>query len=157
MAANPERELPHLREFAHSLPMALLNAREAAMARFRPMLRRHGLTEQQWRVVRLLADRPDLDAGEIARRTLLLAPSLTRILQFLEKRRLVRRAGDSSDQRRAMFALTGKGQSLFDAIAPESEAIYAAIERAYGAERLADLYALLEAFSASLERAALNA
>lgn len=150
MAANPEHGLPHLRDFARSLPMALLNAREAAMARFRPMLRAHGLTEQQWRVIRLLADCPDLDAGEIAERTRLLAPSLTRILQTLEKRRLVRRAGDSTDQRRAVLALTPSGRILFDAIAPESEAIYADIERTFGAGRLAELYALLDAFSTIL-------
>ena len=34
-----------LRDFRHSLPMELLRAREAAMARFRPVLREHGLTE----------------------------------------------------------------------------------------------------------------
>jgi len=34
--------------------MELLKAREAAMERFRPMLREHGLTEQQWRVIRAL-------------------------------------------------------------------------------------------------------
>ena len=41
--------------FSRSLPMALLRARESVMVRFRPMLRAHGLTEQQWRVLRAMA------------------------------------------------------------------------------------------------------
>ena len=45
-----------LREFDRSLPMALLRAREAVMARFRPLFRLHGVTEQQWRVLRALRD-----------------------------------------------------------------------------------------------------
>jgi homoprotocatechuate degradation regulator HpaR len=76
---------PPLRDFQHSLPMELLKAREAAMSRFRPMLRRHGLTEQQWRVVRALAAYQKIDASELAKKSFLLAPSLTRILQFLER------------------------------------------------------------------------
>ena len=42
--------------------MLLLRAREAVMLRFRDMLRRQGLTEQQWRVLRALATE---DAFEI--------------------------------------------------------------------------------------------
>ena len=74
-----------MRDFKHSLPMELLKAREAAMARFRPMLRNHGLTEQQWRVIRALSEYGKIDASELARRSFLLAPSLTRILRFLEQ------------------------------------------------------------------------
>ncbi len=43
-----------MREFSRSLPMSLLRAREAVMRQFRPSLRNHGLTEQQWRILRAL-------------------------------------------------------------------------------------------------------
>ncbi|MGE0484441.1 MAG: homoprotocatechuate degradation operon regulator HpaR [Gammaproteobacteria bacterium] len=140
-----------LREFELSLPMQLLKAREAAMARFRPMLREHGLTDQQWRVIRVLADTPDLDAGEIARRSLLLAPSLSRILQFLEAEGLVRRRPDPADQRRGVFALTARGERRFAAVAPDSERLYADIAARFGADRLDELYVLLEAFCVALD------
>ena len=39
-----------------SLTIALLQAREAAMSYFRPIVKRHNLTEQQWRIVRILAE-----------------------------------------------------------------------------------------------------
>ena len=61
MSVPADKSLP-LRDFQHSLPMELLKAREAAMARFRPMLRSHGLTEQQWRVIRALAAYQKIDA-----------------------------------------------------------------------------------------------
>ena len=139
-----------LREFGQSLPMELLKAREAAMARFRPMLRKHGLTEQQWRVVRVLAEYPDIDASELAQRALLLAPSLSRIFQFLEREKLIRRTVDTRDQRRSLFSLTSKGNTLYERVAPESEALYAKIEAEFGSEKLVALYDLLSQFHESL-------
>lgn len=139
-----------LRDFRHSLPMELLRAREAAMARFRPMLREHGLTEQQWRVVRVLAEHSNIDASEVAARSFLLAPSLTRILQFLEKQGLVRRTPDRRDQRRSVLGLTRKGRSVFDRVGPDSERRYAEIEAEFGKERLEQLYGLLADFYTTL-------
>ena len=130
--------------------MELLRAREAAMARFRPVLRRHGLTEQQWRVIRVLADNDGIDASEVAARSYLLAPSLTRILQFLEKEKLVRRTADRKDQRRSVLSLTRRGRRVFDSVGPDSERQYAEIEAAFGKKRLAKLYDLLADFHTAL-------
>ncbi len=135
-----------MRDFQHSLPMELLRAREAAMARFRPMLREHGLTEQQWRVIRALAAYDSIDASELARRSFLLAPSLTRILQFLEAKKIVKRSPDQNDQRRSVFVLTAKGQKLYGLVGPDSEDLYAEIEKQFGADKLESLYGLLADF-----------
>jgi homoprotocatechuate degradation regulator HpaR len=139
-----------LRDFQHSLPMELLKAREAAMSRFRPMLRRHGLTEQQWRVIRALADYKNIGASEIAKRSFLLAPSLTRILRFLEKEKFVNRSSDANDQRRYVFVLTGKGRRIYDEVGPDSESLYSEIEQAFGADKLEALYGLLAEFYGAL-------
>ena len=80
-----------MRTFSHSLPMALLRAREAVMRRFRPGLRRHGVTEQQWRVLRALAHSGPMEVTELASATFLLPPSLSRILPDMETRALIRR------------------------------------------------------------------
>lgn len=145
-----ENKAAGLRGFEHSLPMELLKAREAAMARFRPMLRDHGLTEQQWRVIRALADYDNIDASELARRSFLLAPSLTRILQHLESEKLVKRLSDASDQRRSVLTLTAKGKKVFSEVAPDSAALYEDIESRFGSDRLALLYELLEEFHQSI-------
>lgn len=139
-----------LRDFQHSLPMELLKAREAAMARFRPMLRSHGVTEQQWRVVRALAEFQPADASELAKRSFLLPPSLTRILQFLERNKLIKRSSDRNDQRRSVFVLTGKGKKLYDEVGPDSEALYTDIEKQFGSKKLQNLYALLAEFYTAL-------
>lgn len=139
-----------MRDFERSLPMELLKAREAAMARFRPMLREHGLTEQQWRVIRALSSYDNIAAGELARLSFLLSPSLTRILQFLESEGFVKRSADTSDQRRSVFRLTSKGRRIFSEVAPDSEDLYADIEKEFGTDKLRRLYELLADFSSTL-------
>lgn len=149
MSVPADKSMP-LRDFQHSLPMELLKAREAAMSRFRPMLRRHGLTEQQWRVIRALAAYQQIDASELAQRSFLLAPSLTRILQFLEREKLVKRSSDANDQRRSVFVLTGKGRRLYEEVGPDSEILYSEIEEQFGADKLENLYQLLAEFYTAL-------
>ncbi len=129
-----------MRPFTASLPMALLQAREAAMKLFRPMLADHDLSEQQWRVLRALAATDQaLEVGELAERTFLLAPSLSRILANLEGRRLVVRRTARHDQRRSLIELSRAGRTLVDRVGPLSEAIYNSIEADFGSERLARL------------------
>lgn len=126
-----------MRDFSASLPMALLQAREATMQLFRPLLAKHDLTEQQWRVLRALSASTDpLEVGAIADATFLLAPSLSRILKDLEARSLVHRAPVATDQRRAEISLTAPGYALVGLVAPESEAIYNLIEDAFGDKAL---------------------
>lgn len=146
-ASEPVRPI---RDLQQSLPMELLKAREAAMAGFRPMLRSHKLTEQQWRVIRVLAGCDNIDASELAKRSFLLAPSLTRILQHLEREGIVKRSADEKDQRRSVLVLTAKGQRLFSRVGPDSEALYSRIEQKFGVEKLESLYALLADFYVAL-------
>jgi len=137
-------EIP-MRAFAQSLPMALMRARESVMRVFRPVLASHGLSEQQWRVLRALASAEDgLAVGELADRTFLLGPSLSRILANLERRRLVDRTIVSDDLRRSRITISAVGLELVRAVAPESEAHYARIEASFGPQRMAGLYELLE-------------
>ncbi len=140
-----------LRDIEHNLPLQLLKAREAAMASFRPMLRKHGLTEQQWRVLRVLSAYPDIDATTLAHRSILLAPSLTRILKHLEQTGYVARLQDPVDQRRATFSLTAAGSSKVARVAPDSEALYRHIEAQFGASNLDSLYRLLNKFSSAVQ------
>src|SRR5438552_9275122 len=89
--SGPRKRKVPMRDFSRSLPMALLRARESVMRHFRPSLRAHGLTEQQWRILRALASTDDIEVTELARVAYLLGPSLSRILRDLEARRLIER------------------------------------------------------------------
>ena len=144
-----DRRIP-MRDFSRSLPMSLLRAREVVMKQFRPSLRRHGLTEQQWRILRALASVEAIEVTELARVALLLGPSLSRILRDLETRQLIERRAAKADLRRGVVSITQKGLKLIELVAPTSEAIYAAITQRYGAGRLVELQDMLAALVNSL-------
>ena len=123
--------------------MGLLRARETVMGRFRPILRAHDITEQQWRVVRALNGHEGLEITALAEKTLLLMPSLTRILKTLEEQKLIKRFAVEGDNRRRLIRLAARGRDLYDKMAPISEAEYKKIEEHVGAEKLETLYELL--------------
>ncbi|MEM9040043.1 MAG: homoprotocatechuate degradation operon regulator HpaR [Actinomycetota bacterium] len=139
-----------LRAFDRSLPMALLRAREAVMSRFRPILAEHGVTEQQWRVLRALSSAGDpLSVGDLSEQTFLLGPSLSRMLSSLEDRSLIERSSAADDARRAVIRIAPAGRDLVSAIGPESEATYRHIADALGDDALESLYDLLERTAAT--------
>src|ERR1700692_1832226 len=148
-ATSHVRRTP-MREFSRSLPMSLLRAREAVMRQFRPSLRNHGLTEQQWRILRALTAVDAIEVTELARVAFLLGPSLSRILRDLEARQLIERRVAKADQRRGLVSISAKGVRLMETVAPSSEAIYAAITRRYGARKLRELQDMLHALERSL-------
>lgn len=130
-----------------SLPMALLRAREAVMARFRPMLAEHDVTEQQWRVLRVLNEASPLDATEVADRASILAPSLTRIIRTLEERTFITRRKAEDDGRRILLSIAEAGTALIEEVAPEQKQIYEDIVTRYGEEKIEHLLDLLEELS----------
>ena len=133
-----------LRAFDRSLPMALLRAREAVMKKFIPSLRENGLSSQQWRVIRALNEEEGLDITELAHRCFLLMPSLSRIIQNLEKRKLVIRNQSLSDNRKSVISITAPGKKLFQKIAPKSAERYDLISEKFGYGKLELLYELLD-------------
>lgn len=133
-----------------SLPMSLLRAREAVMERFRPLLKAHDFTEQQWRVLRILNEAEELDATKLAGRANILMPSLTRILKLLLARGLVETRGDPRDRRRVLARLTARGQEAIRLMTPPSQEIYAGIEAEFGSARLTALLDELEALIAAV-------
>ncbi|MCC2113546.1 MAG: homoprotocatechuate degradation operon regulator HpaR, partial [Hyphomicrobiales bacterium] len=120
-----------------------LRAREAVMSQFRPILAAHNVTEQQWRVIRVLAETDEIDAGELAERSCILAPSLTRILRALEERGLIARRRDLGDGRRSIVWITPAGLAFIRKVTPESAVIYAELEARYGRDRIERLLDLL--------------
>lgn len=132
------------RSTRRSLPMALLRAREAVMARFRPILAQHDVTEQQWRVIRVLGEESPLDATTAAERANILTPSLTRIIRSLEERGFIGRERDTSDGRRVGLSITHKGSALIREVTPEANAVHAQIEAEIGVTRLRALLDTLD-------------
>lgn len=135
--------------FTHrNLPTLLLQSRESVMRYFRPNLRRHGLTDQKWRVLRAIDEQGALEVGRIAELCAILGPSLTGVLERMERDGLVKRRRVSADQRKVVVSLTPKGRRIIERIAGFVEAQYATIARELGQERLEQLYGLLDAVNA---------
>lgn len=130
-----------------SLTIALLQARETAMIPFRPILKRYQLTEQQWRIIRILAEVTTLDFNVLAQRACILPPSLTGILTRLERDGLVTRLRPLNDQRRLVAALTAEGMARYQQASVEIDAEYLQIARRFGADRLRQLQQLLAEFN----------
>lgn len=131
-----------------SLTIALLQAREAAMAHFRPIVKQYNLTEQQWRIVRILAESPSMDFHELAYRACILRPSLTGILTRMERDGLVLRLKPVNDQRKLYASLTEEGMRLYQSAQKQVEETYRQIEAEFTAEKMQQLKTLLEEFIA---------
>jgi homoprotocatechuate degradation regulator HpaR len=133
-----------------SLPIALLRAREAVMAYFRPHHRKGGITEQQWRVIRVLYLDGETDATSLARRSYLLAPSLSRILKDLAVAGYVRRRPGKDDSRQSLLSLSPKGSATVTRAAPFLDGIHREIARRFGRDRVDELLALLAELETAL-------
>lgn len=140
-----------LPDFSHSLPMLLLRGREAVMRYFRPSLHEHGLTEQQWRVLRALNTVREMEVLRLADVTYLLAPSMSRILKDLQRRGLVTRRSDQSDMRRSLVAISDKGVDLIKVLSPYSEKAYALIAQRFGRANYDTLGELLRKLDSELQ------
>ncbi len=131
--------------FIHrNLPRLLLQARESVMAHTRPRLREHALSDQQWRVLRVLGEHGVVETGKVAREAFILGPSLTGVLTRMERDGLIRRARDPADQRRTVVEATDKGTQLVSTLSQTIEAHYAWMEQSLGKQNLSQLYELLD-------------
>ncbi len=131
--------------FVHrNLPRLLLQAREAVMAHTRPGLRDCGLSDQQWRVLRVLGEHGTVETGRVAREAFILGPSLTGVLNRMERDGLIRRERDPADQRRTVVQATARGRRLVDKLSCTIEAHYEFLEKSLGKAKLGQLYTLLD-------------
>ena len=131
--------------FVHrNLPRLLLQARESVMAHTRPSLREHNLSDQQWRVLRVLGEHGVVETGRVAREAYILGPSLTGVLSRMERDGLIRRARDPADQRRTVVEATPKGLKMVEKLSHTIEAHYQWMEQSLGKQKLAQLYELLD-------------
>jgi homoprotocatechuate degradation regulator HpaR len=126
---NCRKDVP----FEHrNLPLLLLQAREGVISRFRPLLKAHGVTEQQWRIVRALVDLGPMEPRQIVQVCGISSPSLAGVLSRMDEMGLVQRERFDSDARRVLVTLTPKSRTLARRLAPKIEAVYGEIEALIG-------------------------
>jgi homoprotocatechuate degradation regulator HpaR len=135
---------PKLRQTTRSLPIALLRARETIMEPVREMLSRSQISEQKWRILRVVEEIGPVEQTVIAKRACLLLPSLTRLMHAMETDGLLTRVPSTTDRRKSIVSITDSGRALIDEHSTESVALFDRIEQQFGSQRLEDLLDLLE-------------
>lgn len=151
VSSTPPRVKKMASKFKHrNLPLLMLQARERVIGRFRPLLHANGLTEQQWRILRVLADMGALEPRQIGELCRLSSPSLAGVLARMEEIGLVERERLAHDQRRVLVSLTSRSRGLAARMAPQIDAIYADIEAELGPKATQQLYSALDTLIATL-------
>jgi homoprotocatechuate degradation regulator HpaR len=117
------------------LPRAVREALEALVAPFRPLFAAHGLTEQQWRVLRAVRGGAESQV-DLAAACVMHPASLTGVLARMERAGLVERRRSSADQRRIEVAIAPAGEALVERLAPEIAARYEDLGRRVGVATL---------------------
>lgn len=128
-----------------NLPQLMLQAREALMAQFRPILNENGVTEQQWRIVRALLMRGPLEPRQLCELCQISSPSIVGVLLRMEEAGLVVRERMADDQRRVRVSVTARSRRMGQRMIPAIEECYAAIEHKVGVETLQQAYDVLDA------------
>lgn len=133
-----------LTDFTRSLPMLLYQALDAVMPRFRRIFNGVGITEQQWRVLRVLIDEPASTVSGLAAHTLIPAPSLVGVIDRLEAAGLVFRQRRPADRRVVEVVATEQGRQLQETLMPLVTETYAAILKSMPPREWARLIESLE-------------
>ncbi|MGO3741638.1 homoprotocatechuate degradation operon regulator HpaR [Kerstersia sp.] len=126
------------------LTLSLLQAREASMQFFRPSLNRHSLTEQQWRILRTLEQHGDMESHQLADLVCILKPSMTGILNRMERDGLVSKRKAEHDQRRIYVSITENGSNIYQRMTQEVEQNHKRLQQQFGKDKLDQLLALLD-------------
>jgi DNA-binding MarR family transcriptional regulator len=97
----------------------LLVTGAALNEQFDALYGRFGLTSSGFNVLRILHGQPEgHPRGEIGQRMVNRAPDVTRLIDRLERRGLVKRVRDKTDRRLSVTQITAKGVALMERIEP---------------------------------------
>jgi DNA-binding MarR family transcriptional regulator len=98
--------------------LSLLRASDQLQIRFARLFREHGLTPSQYNILRILrgAGRDGVTCSQAAERMVTADPDITRLLDRLEARGLIRRERGQADRRVVVSHITAEGSDLLNSI-----------------------------------------
>ena len=106
-------ELPFVDNY---LPALLAQASELISGEFHRVVRAHGLSVPEWRVLATLSGGHALTTGKLAQVSLTKGPTATRMLDRMEARGQVERLPDAADRRVTRVRITPEGQRTVSAL-----------------------------------------
>lgn len=138
-------------DFKNSLPMLLMRTLAVVMPHFRAIYSAHQITDQQWRVLRVLWQGGSCRLNALAERTLIAAPALVGVVDRLDKRGLVVRRSVPNNRRAVDISVTEAGLSLYHAVQPQISDLYQQIMAGMPADKWDDLRQSLDMICAHVE------
>lgn len=118
------------------------------MGSIREMLAQSGINEQKWRVLRVLEEGGPMELTGLAAASVLMLPSLTRMVRPMGKEVLIVRSTPFEDRRKIVAGITETGRHLIRTHLAASNPIFARLEAEFGAEKLEQLLHFLEELQA---------
>ena len=118
----------------------------------RQVLNQHGVTEQQWRILRVLLDEDGLEPRQLCERCLISSPSIAGVLMRMEEAGWIQRERMEHDQRRVKVTVTAATKKLGKSMAPMIEREYLELENKVGVKQLQQVYDALDTLLQHLDR-----
>jgi DNA-binding MarR family transcriptional regulator len=149
MASRLKEEIKQIKPFSDIEQETLLNIHRTSghvMHFLQQILKKQGLTDSQYNVLRILrgAGREGLRCMEIADRMISREPDITRLLERLERQRLIERRRDETDRRVVYTRVSREGLALLKELDPTIEAVSKTLLKHMDSEKLRTLIGLLE-------------
>ncbi len=95
----------------------LARASHQASSEFHAVAKEHGVSQVEWRVLSFLSDGP-ASIGDLAAVTLLQQPTLTKVVDRMQRDGLVDRRPEPTDGRRVRVSVTRRGRALVADLIP---------------------------------------
>lgn len=112
----PDRPAPPARFIDGYLSYLLARASHTVYREFHAQVQAAGLGSLEWRLLATLSDGDGLTIGELAREILAQQPTLTKLVQRMEKAGWVQRGADPADARRTLVFETQQGRDTVAAL-----------------------------------------
>src|SRR5690625_7896902 len=92
-----------------NLPQIRWAARESLMKHFRPLIRAFDLTDQQWRVLRIVYEEQAIEPRILCEQCQIVSASMAGVLTRMEESDLIRSASYHGYNHRSLLTITHKG------------------------------------------------
>lgn len=146
-----EQRFPGASESANAAVRALVQAHDDTLRFAEEVLRRHGLSATARQALATLDGAGgSLSQSQIAERLLTTPPSITSLVDTLERRGLVVRQRDVRDRRRQLVTITPAGTAAVRKFVPEAVALQTAVMAGLSEQERIELGRLLGVISATV-------
>ncbi len=117
-------------------------------------LRPHGVTVQRWRVLMVLANEGPKNISQLVDLTFIPQSGLSRVVDQMERDRLVVRSSTDEDSRRVTVSITDEGRAIYQQLVPVVRDYADALTRGFSKDERKNLAAFLGRVQSNLSERA---